>query len=116
MTVVETVSEPVGITAGVVVTLPVTGWPTNKGVVADPPLDKLTVIVSVPLTKPVVSRFPRSTVPTLVVSASETGTAPEVNRVLPLASVTVNDAVIVVGSFTVAWILAETSTTPPAAV
>ena len=42
LTVVETVSDPVGMTEGVVVTLPVTGWPMNNGVVADPPLDTLT--------------------------------------------------------------------------
>ena len=59
------------------------------------------MIVSVPLAKPVVSTFPRSTVVTPLVSVSETGTAVEVKSVLPLGSVTVNDAETIVGSFTV---------------
>ena len=114
-TVVVTVSEPVGMTEGVVVTLPVTGWPMNKGVVADPPLDRVTVIVSVPLAKPVVSRFPRSTVSTLVYGQRDRHRGGR-EQGFPVGSVTVNEAETCVGSLTVAWILAETSTLPPAAV
>ena len=91
-----TVPEPCGSELGLVERLAVTGVPIRiepvpvaPGIGLPDASATVTVIVSCPKAKPVVSKLPRSTVESVVRTSSVVGTGVEAKSVAPEESVTV---------------------------